>query len=352
MEKNMDTSDRILVTGAAGFMGSHIVNALIKEGYSEIYTADDLSGGDIGNIGDHIRSKEVEFDKIDLSVKNKTESLISSIRPDIIFHLAANAREGASFFQPLNIVERNYLSYMNILEPAIKCGFDKVILFSSMAVYGNQKPPFSEDMERLPVDIYGINKSSMEHTTELLSDIHDFTYTILRPHNVFGPNQSLRDPYRNVIGIFMNRIMRNEPLYIYGDGEQKRAFSYIEDSLPCYIECMKDMTNREIINIGGKYPITVNKLTEILCESMNVSYGTYPIRHLPDRPNEVKLAYSTWEKSAELLGYEEKIGIEEGISRMAKWAKEKGPQEWSEERLTLWNNKAPSIWNPIEANVE
>lgn len=348
----MDTSDRILVTGAAGFMGSHIVRALIKEGYSEIYTVDDLSGGDIENIDDHIKSKEIEFNKIDLSIKNKTDSFMSTIKPDTIFHLAANAREGASFFQPLNIVERNYLAYMNVLEPAIKYGLDKVILFSSMAVYGNQKPPFSEDMERLPVDIYGINKSSMEHTTELLSDIHDFRYTILRPHNVFGPNQSLRDPYRNVIGIFMNRIMRKEPLYIYGDGEQKRALSYIDDSLPCYIECLKDKTDGEIINIGGKQPITVNKLAELVCKYTNVSYHTYPIKHLPDRPNEVKFAYSTWEKSADLLGYDEKIGIEEGISRMAKWAKEKGPQEWSEERLTLWNNKAPSIWNPIEVKVK
>lgn len=348
----MDTSDKIIITGAAGFMGSHIVSKLIKEGYSNIYGIDDLSGGSIDNISSHINSKEIEFDQIDLSKKNETEMLISDIRPNIIFHLAANAREGASFFQPLNIVERNYLAYMNVLEPAIKYGLDKVILFSSMAVYGNQKPPFSEDMERLPVDIYGINKSSMEHTTELLSDIHDFRYTIVRPHNVFGPKQSLRDPYRNVIGIFMNRIMRKEPLYIYGDGEQKRAFSYIDDSLPCYIECMKDKVDREIINIGGKYPITVNKLTEMVYKYMNVSYNISPIKHLPDRPNEVKFAYCTWEKSANLLGYDEKIGVEEGISRMAKWAKEKGPQEWSEERLTLWNEKAPSIWNQIEVKVK
>lgn len=348
----MDTSDRILITGAAGFMGSHIVNFLVKKGYTRIYAVDDLSGGYIENIINHIKEKDIMFDQIDLSKKDKTDILISTIRPDIIFHLAANAREGASFFQPLNIVERNYLAYMNVLEPAIKYGLDKVILFSSMAVYGNQKPPFSEDMKRLPVDIYGINKSSMEHTTELLSDIHDFRYTILRPHNVFGPNQSLRDPYRNVIGIFMNRIMRKEPLYIYGDGEQKRAFSYIEDSLPCYIECMKDKTDREIINIGGKYHITVNKLAEMVCKYMNVSYDRYPIKHLPDRPNEVKFAYSTWEKSADLLGYDEEIGLEEGILRMAKWAKEKGPQEWSEEILTLWNNKAPSIWNQIEVKTK
>lgn len=340
----MDTSDSILVTGAAGFMGSHIVTSLIRSGYTQIYGVDDLSGGCMENIDDHIQSGEMKFYNIDLSKRNETKDLISDIRPDIIFHLAANAREGASFFQPLNIVERNYLAYINVLEPAIKFNLDKVILFSSMAVYGDQKPPFSEDMERIPADIYGINKCSMEHTTELLSNIHDFRYTTIRPHNVFGERQSLKDPYRNVIGIFMNRIMRGEPLYIYGDGEQRRAFSYIDNSLPCYIKCMEDSVDGEVINIGGMHHITINKLTDMVCKSMNVSCDTYPIEHLPDRPYEVKNAYCTWEKSQKLLGYKEKIGLEEGIYRMAKWARIKGLQEWSEEELILWNDKAPRIW--------
>lgn len=338
----MDTSDKILVTGSAGFMGSHIVGELIKDGYSQVYGVDDLSGGYLENINDYIKAGEMEFDQVNLSTKHKTEDLISDIRPNIIFHLAANAREGASFFQPLNIVERNYLAYINVIEPAIKYGLNKVILFSSMAVYGDQKPPFSEDIERIPIDIYGINKTAMEHTTELLSKIHDFRYTIIRPHNVFGEKQNLRDPYRNVIGIFMNRIMRKEPLYIYGDGEQQRAFSYIEDSLHCYTKCIEDKVDREIINIGGMNPITINKLADIVCKSMQVD--SYPRKNLPDRPNEVKLAYTTHEKSRKLLGYEEKIGLNKGIERMAKWAIQKGPQEWSEEELVLWNKKAPSIW--------
>ncbi len=340
----MDTSYKVLVTGAAGFMGSHIISELVRKGFSEIYGVDDLSGGYIENINDHIENQEIQFYQIDLSKKEKTDDLISNIKPDIVFHLAANAREGASFFQPLNIVERNYLAYINMLEPAIKHGLDKVILFSSMAIYGNQKPPFSEDMKRMPVDIYAINKAAMEHTTELLADIHDFRYTIIRPHNVFGEHQSLRDPYRNVIGIFMNRIMRKEPLYIYGDGEQKRAFSYIEDSIPCYIRTIDDRVDGHAINIGGKEPITVNKLADIVCNSMDISLSTYPVNYLPDRPNEVKVAYCTWEKSHTLLGYDEKVGLEEGIYKMAKWAKNKGCQEWSEEELTLWNKKAPIIW--------
>lgn len=336
----MDTSDKILVTGAAGFMGSHIVDALIEAGY-DVYGVDDLSGGSLDNLSEEAKKG---FKQADISERFVAEDIIFDIKPDVIFHLAANAREGASFFQPLNIVHRNYLAYMNIFEPAIKCGLDKIILFSSMAVYGNQKAPFSEGMERKPVDIYGINKAAMEHTTELLSEVHGFRYTIIRPHNVFGEKQSLRDPYRNVIGIFMNRIMRGEPLYIYGNGEQMRAFSYIEDSLPCYIKCM-DKADGEIINIGGKHPVTINALARTVCKAMGTSSELcYPVQHLPERHGEVKVAYCTYEKSERLLGYKEKVGLTEGIKRMAAWAKEKGAQEWSEEKLTLWNEKAPSVW--------
>ncbi len=337
----MDTSIKILVTGSAGFMGSHIVDALNKAGYTEVYGVDDLSGGSMENVSAEAKKG---FKQADISEKFVAEDIVHDIKPDVIFHLAANAREGASFFQPLSIVHRNYLAYINVLEPAIKYGLDKVVLFSSMSVYGDQPYPFSEEQPRLPVDIYGANKAIMEQTTEMLSRIHDFRYTILRPHNCFGERQSLKDPYRNVIGIFMNRIMRQEPLYIYGDGEQMRAFSYIEDSLPCYLNCLNDRANGEIINIGGMHPISVNVLRRRVCIAMDVDPDEYKTQHLPDRPHEVKMAWCTYDKSEEMLGYKEKVGAVEGIKRMAQWARQKGPQEWSGEKLTLWNKKAPGIW--------
>lgn len=337
----MDTSDTILVTGSAGFMGSHIVDALINKGYTEVYGVDDLSCGNIENVSE---DAEQFFYQGDISISSVAEDLVYDVKPDIIFHLAANAREGASFFQPLNIVQRNYLAYMNILEPAIKYRVDKVILFSSMAAYGNQKCPFSEDIPLKPVDIYGANKAIMEHSTEILSNVHDFRYTILRPHNVYGIRQSLRDKYRNVIGIFMNRIMRKEPLYIYGDGEQERAFSYIEDSLPCYINCIKNNTDGEIINIGGKRKTTINSIKRIVCNAMGRNPDLYPTEYLPDRPNEVKQAFCTFYKSEKMLGYKENTGIIDGIKKMAEWALKMGHQEWSEDKLPLWNEKAPIIW--------
>jgi UDP-glucose 4-epimerase len=184
----------------------------------------------------------------------------------------------------------------------------------------------------------------MEMSTKILSDVHSFRYTIIRPHNCFGEFQSLKDKYRNVIGIMMNCIMRNEPIYIYGDGNQQRAFSYIEDSLDCYITTMNHKADGQIINIGGKVPITINRLTELIGKYMSVDIPS-TVQHLPNRFGEVKIAYATWKKSTELLGYKEDIGFEKGIEKMAMWARKIGPQKWIEEKLELWNSKAPKWWN-------
>lgn len=341
----IDSNTKILVTGAAGFIGSWICKQLVKDGYSEIYCIDDLSGtlGSIENIQDLIDEKNIEFIKLDLA-SEYTKDTIKEIKPEIIYHLAANARESGSFFQPYETVRRNYWAYINTLEPAIKTGqLSKMILFSSMAVYGNQSPPFEETIPRKPVDIYGINKSAMEESTELLADIHNFDYTIIRPHNVYGKYQSLKDKYRNVFGIWMNSIMRKEPVNIYGDGNQIRGFSYIQNSLDCYINAMNDNCNGEVINLGGKEPTTINDASKLVLKYMGVDQN-YPINHLPDRYREVKVAYCTCGKSEKLLGYKEDISLEKGISNMSKWALEQGKQEWTTEKLAIWNSRAPENW--------
>ncbi|MFB3882103.1 MAG: NAD-dependent epimerase/dehydratase family protein [Armatimonadota bacterium] len=328
---------RLLVTGAAGFMGSHVVEGLAAAGH-EVIGLDDLSGGFRENI-----PSGVQFVEIDLRDSAKTESLVREHAPDVLCHLAANAREGASQFQPRDVCGRNLMAYANVLVPAIRAGMKKVVLYSSMAVYGRQTPPFDEVMPRQPVDVYGVNKAAMESITEILADVHEFMYTIIRPHNVYGERQSLRDPFRNVIGIFMNRLLRGEPLYVYGDGEQTRSFSYIGDSLPAFLRAaeMAPELDRQIVNVGSMHPVTVNQMLKLVLAEFG---GKAEVIHLPDRPREVKNAYCTWQKSVELLGYEEKVGLEEGIRRMAAWAKTKGPQPWREESLELPSAKAPSIW--------
>jgi len=318
-------------------MGGHLAEGLAAAGH-EVMGIDDLSGGFRQNV-----APEVTFFQIDLRDAQATERVVQDSLPEVLCHLAANAREGASQFQPRDVCGRNLMAYANVLVPSLQCQVKKVVLYSSMAVYGDQEPPFDEQMPREPVDVYGVNKTAMEEMTEILADVHEFDYTIIRPHNVFGERQSLRDPFRNLVGIFMNRIMREEPLYVYGDGEQRRAFSYIEDSLPAFLRAaeIRPELNRQIINVGAKQPITVNELLRLVV----ADFGVQPeVHHLPDRPREVKNAYCTWQKSDELLGYEERHGLEEGIHRMAEWARSVGPQPWREERLELPSAKAPRIW--------
>lgn len=318
-------------------MGGHLAEALVAEGH-EVVGVDDLSGGFKRNV-----SSEVTFFELDLRDAERIEQVVKENPPEVLCHLAANAREGASQFQPRDVSGRNLMAYVNVLVPALARGVKKVVLYSSMAVYGEQEPPFDETMPRRPVDVYGVNKTAMEEITEILADVHEFMYTIVRPHNVFGERQSLRDPFRNVVGIFMNRIMREEPLYVYGDGEQRRAFSYIGDSLPAFVRAaeLRPELDGQIINVGGKHPISINELVELVAAEFDVQPE---VVHLPDRPREVKNAYSTWEKSAELLGYEEQFDLKESIHRMAEWARSLGPQPWREEVLELPSEKAPRIW--------
>ena len=328
---------RILITGAAGFIGSHLADYLIAAG-EQVAGVDDMSGGFWRNV-----NPAMEFYPVDLRERGATAEVVARTRPEALCHLAANAREGASQFQPMDVTDRNLAGYLNALIPAIQAGVKKVVLFSSMAVYGNQEPPFDERLPRLPEDVYGVNKTAMEQITEILADVHGFQYTIIRPHNVFGERQCIRDKYRNVIGIFMNSIMRGETPFIYGDGEQERAFSYIHDSLPSLARAaeLRPELHGEVINVGGTQPMTVNRLAEVVCS--HFEGGVKPV-HVEDRPREVKRAWSTWEKSVRLLGYADQVGIEEGIARMARWAKALGPQEWVTSNLELVNEKTPRPW--------
>lgn len=329
---------RFLVTGVAGFMGGHVAEGLAQAGH-EVVGLDDLSGGFKENV-----PAGVEFFEVDLRDAARTEAVVRDHPPEVVCHLAANAREGASQFQPRDVCGRNLMAYANVLVPAIRSGMmKKVVVYSSMAVYGDQEPPFDETMPRRPVDVYGVNKTAMEEMTEILADVHEFMYTIIRPHNVFGERQSLRDPFRNVVGIFMNRIMRGEPLYVYGDGEQKRAFSYIGDSLPAFLRAveLRPDLDRQIVNVGGEEPVTINALLKMVAADFD---ATPEVIHLPDRPREVKNAYCTAEKSVKLLAYEESFGLEKGIRLMAEWARSQGPQPWREEALELPSDKAPYIW--------
>ena len=334
---------RILVTGAAGFMGSHLVDSLLDDGH-EVLSLDDLSWGYKDNV-----NPKSSFTQLDLQERDKTEKYINETKPELVFHLAADATEGRSQFTPINSTQRNYGAYLNLLVPCIKNGMKKMILTSSMSVYGAQKAPFSEDMERKPEDIYAISKSAMEHGTEILSKVHKFNYTIIRPHNVYGPRQNLADPYRNVIAIFINRLLQGKNYFIYGDGMQKRAFSYIDDFTPYIMRAgFDDIANSEIFNIGPVQEYTINELSDTVLKVFfpdgNTPDNLMP-RHLPPRPLEVSDAWCTVDKAEKLLGYKTTVSLEDGIKKMLEWARKVGPVPFHYlDNLELVSEDTPSTW--------
>lgn len=334
---------KILVTGAAGFMGSHLVDALLDLGH-EVHSLDDLSWGYQENVNPKSR-----FKQLDLQDKDKTEVYITETKPEYIFHLAADATEGRSQFTPINSTQRNYGAYLNLLVPCIKNGMKKMILASSMSVYGNQTPPFSEDMERLPEDIYAISKAAMEHSTEILSKVFKFDYTIIRPHNVYGPKQNLADPYRNVIAIFINRLLQGKNIFIYGTGEQKRSFTYIDDFTPYIVKAgFDDAANGQIFNIGPTEEHTINQVGKVVLKAFfpdgNIPDNMKP-QHQPPRPLEVAEAWCTADKAEKVLGYKTTVSLEEGIGKMVEWAKQIGAKPFHYlDNLELVSDTTPDTW--------
>lgn len=343
----MDKSKkRILVTGGAGFMGSHLVDFLTKNNEHEIFAVDDLSGGYEDNV-----NAKAHFTKLDLRDRKKVEQYIAKVKPELLYYLAADASEGRSQFTPLSSTERNYLAYMNTLVSCIKHGLKKVVLTSSMSVYGAQKPPFSENMLKKPEDIYGIAKGAMEDATGVLAKVHGFEYVIIRPHNVYGSKQNLADPYRNVIAIFINCLLSNKNFYIYGDGNQKRAFTYIDDFTPYFAQSgFSKECNGEVINIGPKEEYTINELADVVLKVFFPN-GDVPKRlkpkYVPLRPQEVMEAYCTNDKATRLLGYKTTVTLEQGVVRMIKWAKEKGPQKFKylKNGVELKTKDLPQTWS-------
>jgi UDP-glucose 4-epimerase len=207
---------------------------------------------------------------------------------------------------------------VEIINACIKYGCRRLVFTASMAVYGNQQTPFNETMYPMPIDPYGVAKAAVERDIQIAGDQHGLSWTIIRPHNVYGPGQDLWTPYRNVLGIWMARTFQNLPMRIYGDGEQVRAFSYIDDCLPClWRAATLPTTNREIINLGGTKPVSINVAASTLLEIMERGDRVYEqARH------EVKEAWCTWEKSAKLLGYQDHTPLEVGLERMWDWAQE------------------------------
>ncbi|MBW2975170.1 NAD-dependent epimerase/dehydratase family protein [Candidatus Woesearchaeota archaeon] len=306
----------ILVTGGAGFIGSHVADALIEKGH-DVIVLDDLSGGFKENINPKAIFIEGSITDYELIKRIFSENSI-----EYVFHIAAYAAEGLSHFIRRFNYENNLKGSINLINQSVLHNVKCFVFTSSIAVYGAHQLPMTEDITPEPEDPYGISKLAVEYDLKSANHMFGLNYIIFRAHNVYGTRQNLGDKYRNVIGIFMNQIMQGKPMTIFGDGEQRRAFSYIGDVAPVIASSVdnKDAYN-QVFNIGADTPYTVNHLADVVRKTMGSPQ--HPIIHL-DARKEVKDAYSQHEKVKRILGYKNTVELDEGIKRMAEWAKKTG----------------------------
>ena len=328
---------KIFITGVAGFLGSHLADRMINLGY-EVVGVDNLVGGFIENV-----NPKVKFFKEDCIDFEKMKEIMQGC--DTVFHAACTAPDGFSLFSPHYITQNTFGITTSVLSAAAANNVKKFIYCSSMARYGKQPIiPYTEDMECMPSTPYGVAKLASEQVVRQICELNNINYTILVPHNIIGPRQNYVDPYRNVAAIMINRMLQNKQPIIYGDGEQKRSFSFVQDCVYCIERAIiQDDLNGEVINIGPDEEfVTVNQLAKEIAKNLN--FDLNPI-YVKDRPNEVKLARCSSDKARRLLNYETKTTFESGIEQMIKEIKEKGPQEFKYiYPLEIDNENTPETW--------
>tara|TARA_B110000977_G_scaffold139740_1_gene177404 strand:+ start:9145 stop:10152 length:1008 start_codon:yes stop_codon:yes gene_type:complete len=309
----MKKEKTVLITGVAGLLGSRLADWIIenKPEYT-VVGVDDLSGGYKENV-----NPKVKFWQMNL-IDHPIDNIFSTYKIDYVFHFAAYAAEGLSPFIRTYNYDNNLKSTARIVNECIKHNIKRLVFTSSMAVYGHGYDDiFNEDQQQSPIDPYGVAKYACEMDIQIAGEQHGLDWCIIRPHNFYGKNQNIWDKYRNVLGIWMYQYLNNMPMTIFGDGEQVRAFSYIDDSLePLWNAAVLPKASNEIINLGGIKEYSIKESLETLIEVM----GGGEITHLEPR-HEVKHAVPTWEKSVNILGFEYKTNLKEGLSQMWEWAK-------------------------------
>lgn len=326
---------KVLVTGGAGFIGSHVVRELLLLGY-KVFVLDDLSGGFKENV-----PAKAEFIQGSVNDVPLLSKLFKRHQFDHVFHLAAYAAEGLSHFIKRFNYTNNVVGSVNLINESVKNNVKCFVFTSSIAVYGEGRSPLNEKLIPMPEDPYGIAKFAVELELKISQRMFGLNYVIFRPHNVYGENQNIGDKFRNVIGIFMNNIMKKSPLVIFGDGKQTRAFSYISDVAPLIARSIEDpRCYGEIFNVGADQPYTVNELAQAVMKSMGTKVE---IIHVEAR-QEVKHAYADHKKVRKFFGLREHVGLQEGLAQMAKWAKRAGIRKSKDfEGIEIYKS-LPSVW--------
>jgi UDP-glucose 4-epimerase len=332
-------SMRSLVTGGAGFIGSHVARHCLNLGH-EVVVLDDLSGG----FEDQVPSG-AQLVQGSVTDEELVKDLFEAFHFDYVYHLAAYAAEGLSHFIRRFNYTNNLLGSVNLINESIKCQVRCFVFTSSIAVYGTNQLPMSEDIAPCPEDPYGISKYSVELDLRAAHEMFGLNHLIFRPHNVYGEHQNLGDRYRNVLGIFMNQIMQGRPMTIFGDGAQTRAFTYIDDVAPVIARSVEvESAYNETVNVGADTYYSVKDLAGMVAAAFDVKPD---IEYLPAR-NEVQHAYATHSKCRKLFCVNEPVSLADGIGRMAQWARVAGSRKSRYfENVEVGTNLPPSWRNEL-----
>ena len=327
---------RIFITGIAGFLGSNLADYYIKKGF-KVAGCDNLVGGDLDNV-----SKEVTFHKAECEDLAFMKEIIKG--SDIVIHAAAYAHENLSVFSP-SLIARNIINgSTSVFSASISNKVKRIVFCSSIARYGEVKIPYIENGPAFPSDPYGISKLAAEKILINLCDTYNVEYNIAVPHNIIGAKQKYDDPFRNVASIMINLMLQDRQPIIYGDGEQKRSFSDVDDCIYCIDKLATDPNIKsEVVNIGPDDNfITINELFSKLSNQLQFNKGAINYK---DRINEVKLANCSDKKAKKIMNFRKSISLDESLTKMINFIKEKGPKEFKYNyELEIINEKTPKTW--------
>ena len=304
---------KILITGVAGLLGSRLSDYII-ENHPEVHVVgiDDMSGGYKENVNSKVELWEMNL------VNGNIQECFERHQFDYVYHLAAYAAEGLSPFIRSYNYQNNLVATSRIINECIRYDIKRLVFTSTLAVYGHGYGGiFDESQQQKPIDPYGVAKYGCEMDIQIAGEHHGLDWCIIRPHNVYGVKQNIWDKYRNVLGIWMYQHTINEPMTIFGDGTQTRAFSYIDDSIePLWKASQDSRASKQIINLGGIKEYSINEANEVLREVV----GGGDVKYFEGR-HEVKHSIPTWQKSVDLLDFEHKTDLKEGLTKMWEWVK-------------------------------
>jgi UDP-glucose 4-epimerase len=327
---------KIFITGVAGFLGSHLADAMLADGH-KVVGVDSLIGGDLENV-----PSAVDFIAVDCNDFAQMRVLCDGC--DVVYHCAATAYEGLSVFSPATVTRNIVGASVSVFSAAIAAGAKRIVNCSSMARYGNGTPPFRETDDVRPQDPYGIGKVAAENFLRNLCDTHRVQWVIAVPHNIIGPRQKYDDPYRNVASIMMNLCLQGRSPIIYGDGEQRRCFSYVTDCLQCLVKmAFEPLAVGRVINIGpDEGSVAINELFQKIA---NITGFNGPPKYMPDRPQEVKVATCSSNLARDLLDYKTQVTLDAGLRLMHMAMLETGPKPFKYHLpIEIQNHRTPRTW--------